>query len=294
MSSQRLILALALSCVACQQDGRAGGDSAPPITVFAAASLARPLRVLGDSFARRTNVQVLAELGGSLEHSRKLTELGRLPDVLMLVDDTVIAALVPSYLDWYVRFATNRMAVAYTTRSKYADSITVDNWWQILSRPDVRVARADSSTAPAGRHALTVFDRAASFYKQPGLSQILRSRSPARYIRPNATEIAALLETGEVDYLIEYESVARQYDFRFVSLPAELAPPILYGLAVPRQATRAADGLRFATFTLSRDGQQILRDANINILKTPVAIGEKVPDEISALVRSLASSAVPD
>lgn len=208
----------------------------------------------------------------------------------MLVDDTVIAALVPTYLDWYVRFATNRMAVAYTPKSRHADSITSDNWWRILSRSDVRVGRVDSSTAPAGRHALAVLDRAAAFYSQPGLSQTLRSRSPLQYIRPNATEIAALLEAGEVDYLIDYESVARQYGFRFVSLPTELSPPVLYGLAVPRQATRAADALRFAVFTLSSDGQQILRDANINVLRTPVAIGDKVPEEISALVRSLASA----
>jgi molybdate/tungstate transport system substrate-binding protein len=286
------MLSLALACSACQQ--RASDESKPPITVFAAASLARPLRLLADSFTHRTNVLVLAELGGSLEHSRKLTELGRMPDVLMLVDDTVIAALVPSYLDWYVRFATNRMSVAYTARSRYGDSITAENWWRILSRPDVRVARVDSSTAPAGRHALAVFDRAAHVYNEPGLSQTLRSRSPSQYIRPNATELAALLETGEVDYLLDYESVARQYGFQFVSLPADLSPPILYGLGVPRQAARASDGLRFAVFTLSREGQQILRDANINVLSTPVAIGEKVPEEIAALVRSLASSAVPD
>ena len=290
MQPKSLILALAFASVACQEQPR---DEPTPITVFAAASLARPLRLLADSFTRRTDVQVLTELGGSLEHSRKLADLGRIPDVLMLVDDTVIAALVPTYLDWYVRFATNRVAIAYGPKSKYADSITEENWWRVLSRSDVRVSRADSSTAPAGRHALSVFDRSATYYKQPGLAATLRERSPARYIRPNATEIAALLETGEVDYLIDYESVARQYGFKFVSLPAELSPPTLYGLGVPRQATRAQDGVRFAAFVLSNQGRQILRDANINVLSTPVALGQNVPQEITALVRSLTATTVP-
>ena len=48
----------------------------PPITVFAAASLARPLRALTDSFQRSERVPSLVEIGGSLEHARKLTDLG--------------------------------------------------------------------------------------------------------------------------------------------------------------------------------------------------------------------------
>ena len=75
------------------------------------------------------------EIGGSLELARKITELGRVPDILMLVDDEVIAALVPTYLDWYVRFGTNRMVVAYGDRSRGADSISAENWWKVLSRP---------------------------------------------------------------------------------------------------------------------------------------------------------------
>src|SRR2546423_1772039 len=88
-------------------------------------------------------------VGTTSERARKMTELGRTPDVLMLVDDEVVAGLMPTYLDWYVRFATNRLVVAYTSRSNHASTITADNWWQILSRPDVTVGRADPSVAPA-------------------------------------------------------------------------------------------------------------------------------------------------
>ena len=278
---------LALFLVAC-----AGQTERPraPITVFAAASLARPLRVLADSFQRSARISTRAELGGSLEHARKITELGRNPDVLMLVDDEVVAGLMPTYLDWYVRFATNRVVVAYSRRSKHADSITSENWWQMLSRHDVSVGRADAAIAPAGRHALTVLRRAESYYRSPGLTDRLMSRASLKYVRPNATELAALLETGEVDYILDYESVARQYGFRFIALPDDLATPVLYSVSVPRQAAHFQEGVEFVEFVLSEEGKRILRAARVSVLSTPVAIGSAVPPEISQLVRTAAAA----
>ena len=285
MHARILIAALLVS--AC---GGAPREPAAPITVFAAASLARPLQTLSNAFQRNENVIVRSELGGSMEQSRKITDLARVPDVLMLVDDDVVAALVPAHLDWYVRFATNRLVVAYPATAAVTDSITADNWWRLVTRPGVRLGRADPATAPAGRHALDLITRAESYYAQRGLTDRLLERSTARYVRPNATELAALLETGEVDFIIEYESVARQYGFAFVALPADLAHTVLYGLSVPKRAT-SATAVRFAAFVLSAEGMRILRDAHVNVLATPVAVGSNVPPEISALVRTVAATA---
>src|SRR5687767_7774295 len=233
---------------------------------------------------------VLSELGGSLEQSRKITELGRIPDVLLLVDDDVVAALVPTHLEWYVRFATNRLVVAFAQQARVADSITPENWWRLLSRPDIRVGRADPSVAPVGRHTLDMLVRVDAYYGQRGLADSLRARATLKYVRPNATELAALLETGEVDFIIDYESVARQYGFGFMTLPDDLAPAVLYGMAVPRQATHSRAGIEFAAFVLSTEGQRILRDAQIAVLSVPVAIGTNVPPEITALVRTSAAA----
>ena len=256
-----------------------------PITVFAAASLARPLKTLADSFHSRSRIVIHSELGGSMEHVRKITELGRTPDVLMLVDDDVIAALMPAHLDWYVRFATNRVVVAYTNKSKHADSITSGNWWQILGRSGVTIGRADPAIAPAGKHALSVLRRAEAYYKTSGLTTRLLARAALKYVRPNATELAALLETGEVDYILDYESVAQQYGFTFVPLPHDLSPTVTYGMSVPRLANNFRGGVEFAAFVVSDEGKRILRAANVDVLNVPVAIGSGVPPEVSAIVR---------
>jgi molybdate/tungstate transport system substrate-binding protein len=263
----------------------------PPITVFAAASLARPLRVLADSFQRRSRITTRAELGGSLDQARKMTELGRTPDVLMLVDDEVVSGLMPTYIDWYVRFATNRLVVAFTRRSQHADSITSENWYRVLARGDVSIGHADPAIAPAGKHALSLLRRAETYYQVPGLADRLFARASLKYVRPNATELAALLETGEVDYILDYESVARQYRFRFVTLPEDLAVPVLYGVSVPRQAAHFQEGVEFVEFVLSDEGKNILRSARVNVLNMPVAIGSAVPPEISQFVRT--ASATP-
>ena len=261
----------------------------PPITVFAAASLARPLKTLTDTFQRNARVPSMVEIGGSLEHARKLTDLGRVPDVIVLADDDVMASLVPTHLAWYVRFATNTLGVAYGERSAHRDSISRENWWHILARPGVRVGRADPNVAPAGRHAVNLLRRVDGYYNSEGAGDAIMARALQQYVRPNATELAALLETGEVDYIIDYESVALQYGFQFVALPPDLSPAILYGIGVPRSAANPASGTAFTTFLLSPVGQRILRDARIRMLDTPVAIGVDLPPSIAPLVRASAA-----
>jgi molybdate/tungstate transport system substrate-binding protein len=282
---------LGLALAACVDQTRE--PPPPPITIFAAASLARPLRPLTTTFERDTRVASLVELGGSIEHARKITELGRTPDVVILVDDDVIASLLPAHIDWYVRFATNRVVVAYGPRSRHADSITAENWWQILARADVHVGRADPALAPAGRHALALLERAAAQYARPKLADEVLRRSPPALLRPNASELAALLEAGEVDYILEYESVARQYGFRFVDLPTELSQPILYGVSVPRRAANADAGARFVAAMLSREGLAALRAQAVNVLEIPVAIGTNLPSGVSEVVRTLTAAAPP-
>jgi len=258
----------------------------PPITIFAAASLARPLRVVTDSFRARSAIPSLVELGGSMDHARKITELGRVPDVLLLVDDDLTASLAPAHLDWYVRYATNRLVVAYTAKSRHADSITTDNWWKTVTRRDVTVGRADPDVAPVGKHALAMLKRASAYYNSAGLSDRLLAHASLRFVRPNAAELAALLETGEVDYIIDYASVAQQYGFSYVAIPDDLAPAVVYTASVPRAAAHFSAGVEFLAYFLSNDGKGVLRDAHVDMLAVPVAVGSAVPPEISRIVRT--------
>jgi hypothetical protein len=48
-------------------------------------------------------------------------------------------------------------------------------------------------------------------------------------MRGNAAELAGLLELGELDYIFEYESLARSHEFRYL-----LLPPAVMGVGLCR------------------------------------------------------------
>jgi molybdate/tungstate transport system substrate-binding protein len=283
------------------------------VTVFAAASLSAPLLAVRDSFARRTGAVVREEHGGSLELARRVTELHRVPDVIALADQEVFGELlIPRATRWYARFATNHMVVAFTPRSRHAAEVQDANWWRVLLRDDVLVGRTDPELAPAGYRALITFALAESFYHEPALAARLAANSPRRLQRGNAAELAALLEAGELDYIIEYESLARAHGFRMVRLPAEIdlgdarqaahyatasvrvrsgpdsvtrrGAPILYGVSVPSGASHPEAGARFVALMLGRDGQAMLRRQHVEALAHPELVGDSVPAVVRAAV----------
>lgn len=285
------------------------------LVLYVAASLTRPLQPVIDSFVSRTGAVVQRESGGSLDHARKVTELHRVPDVLLLADAEVIPRLlVPAHASWYADFARNRMVVAYTPRSRQAADISEANWRRILTRPDVAVGRTDPAIAPAGYRTLLMFRLAERHYRDPGLAQRLLANAPTRNVRPDASQLAALLEAGELDYIYEYESVAETHGFRFLELPGAidlgdpgraidyaaasvrvrssaggdsitvLGQPILYGLTVPRQAPHPEAAERFAALVLGAEGQRLLREGHVDALSEPVLHGDDAPSAVRAAV----------
>src|SRR5665647_1938457 len=139
-----------------------------------------------------------------------------------------------------------------------------------------------------------------------------QARWRSRLLRGNAAELAALLSAGELDYIIDYESLARAQHFNFIPLPAAIdlgdptqaatyatasvrvgsgrdsitrhGAPILYGVSVPRQAPHFAVGVRFLQFLLGTEGQAILRGAHVDVLEHPELVGDSVPPALRAVV----------
>jgi molybdate/tungstate transport system substrate-binding protein len=284
---------------------------ADTLVLFLAASLTKPIQPVLDTFAARTGIVVQRESGASLEHVRKITELHRIPDVLLLADADVFPRyLLPKYASWYAAFARNRMVVAYTRRSKHSSEITPANWTSILQRKDVEIGRTDPNLAPVGYRTLLMFQLAERFYKQPGLASSLLADAPPSNIRPNAAELAALLAAGELDYIYDYQSVAESNGFLFISLPREInlgdptdekdyatasvrvrgstpsseevvtGQPILYGMTVPIGAPHANAANKFLEYLTEPATIATLRAAHVDMLDPPVLTGTGAPFEI--------------
>jgi len=287
------------------------GILADTLLVYVAASLTRPIQPVLEAFSARTGIVVQRESGASLEHVRKITELHRIPDLLLLADVEVFPQLlVPKYSTWYAEFARNRMVVAYTKRSKHANEINRDNWTEVLRRGDVEVGRTDPDLAPVGYRTLIMLKLAERFYKKPGLAKSLISAASERNIRPNAAELAALLAAGELDYIYDYQSVAESNGFSYIALPDEInlgdarrareystasvrvrgptrgsetefkGEPILYGLSVPREAPHPDAAARFLAYLTSPEVINQLRAAHVDMLDHPVVVGTGAPAEL--------------
>jgi molybdate/tungstate transport system substrate-binding protein len=274
----------AASFAACDRPAGLGTASGKDTAVvFVAASLTNAIRPQLDSFAAARGVTLLTESGASMEHVRKLTELHRIPDLLLLADDEVFPTqLAPNYTSWWADFARNRMVVAYTDRSKAANEISDTNWYRILTRPGVEVGRADERIAPVGYRTLTLFALAALKYGQASLAGQLVENAPPKNVRPNAAELAALLAAGELDYIYDYESVARAHHFRYVVMPPEVTGrPVTYALAIPDSAPHRKTGEALLQFFLSDSVRPKLRARFVDMMDRPIVHGTGAPAFLS-------------
>ena len=308
----RLVLLLACLAAACGPADGSTTDSTDAtdrrLVVYNAGSLAIPLRAALDSFAAIEKVTVEQESAGSLETARKLTELGKIPDIVAVADFEVIPLLLmPDHATWYAKFAHNRMVLAYHDRSRFASEITSDNWWQIVTRPDIQVGRADPSLDPNGYRTLLVWQLAERFYKQPGLGERMLTTAPPRNVRPKEADLIGLLQAGELDYIWSYESIAQGVGLRYVTLPTEIdlssptdsatyafasvrvagktprdsltmrGQPIVYAFTVPTRAPHPALAARFATYLASPEGRRVLRGAKLDAFDGYTIVGTGAP-----------------
>src|ERR1041384_6110098 len=196
-SGAALLLALALAPASLHAQEPRG-----PLVVFNAGSLGYPFKALLDGSARDPpEVRPMQESSGSLEAARKLTELGKVPDVLAVADYGVIAKLLmPAHATWYVTFASNAMVLAYGERSAAAEEITGQNWWRILLRPEVRWGASNPALDPNGYRTHMVFQLAELHYREPGLAARLERALRAELVRPAEAQLVALVQRGGLDY----------------------------------------------------------------------------------------------
>lgn len=282
-----------------------------PLEVYNAGSLAVPFNRLLNAFASRyPGVKPAQENSGSLAAARKLTELGKIPDILAVADYNIIPELlIPRFAAWYATFATNSLTLVYSKESAGAADVTGQNWYRVLQRPGVRWGYADPALDPAGYRTLMAFQLAERHYREPGLEQQLNAAADSRYMRGKSADLVALIQLGELDYAWMYISLAKMHGLSVVALPPEVTlgdptladwyrsatvrlpgatlagrdslefrgAPIAYALTIPRDAPHPDAAAAFVAFIVSDDGRAILEAANLTPLERPVAAGPGVP-----------------
>jgi molybdate/tungstate transport system substrate-binding protein len=247
------VVALSLSLMACSTNNKI------PLKIFIAGSLMVPFDTLEQAYEDlHPEVDVQVEAHGSIQCVRHVTEIHDLIDVVVSADYALIPMLMYSstvpqsgepYADWYIKFASNQVVLAYTLDSQAAGEINAENWYAIITRPDVKFGLSDPRWDAAGYRSLMIVQLAENYYRDPTVfervylgrfevpirveksgdrqiihvPELLETTSDSNIVlRGGSVALLALLESGDIDYAFEYESVARQHGLRYVELPPEL------------------------------------------------------------------------
>ncbi|HSG27285.1 MAG TPA: extracellular solute-binding protein, partial [Candidatus Krumholzibacterium sp.] len=255
-------------------------------------------------------VKVMLESAGSRTCARKISDLGRECDVMASADYTVIdELLIPGHASWNIRFAGNEMTIVYHGESRRSDEIDADNWFEILLDEGVAFGRSDPDSDPCGYRAVLTAKLAETHYGHQGLAEKILAKDN-RYIRPKETDLLALLETGTIDYIFLYRSVAEQHGLDFLVLPDRInlkstkhaefystasveisgkkpgetitrrGAPMVYGITIPSGAPRPRSALKFVEFVLDpeKGGKILLDSGQPTLVPAPSTTYDKVPE----------------
>jgi molybdate/tungstate transport system substrate-binding protein len=323
-----LLMLVASACTGKPASGTPATSSGKtPLVVYAAGSLILPFGDLVKAFeSKYPHIDVQAQYHGSIQVIRQVTELHVPIDVIATADTALIPSMMYAtkdadtgqpYASWYIHFGSNTLALAYKPTSQYADEITAGNWYTILARPEVKVGIADPRFDAAGYRALMTFALAQPYYHDTtiftkmfsgnftfplgiftdsGLTtitvpEIVETVNGSHIlVRGASIQTIALLESGDIDYAFDYESVIRQHNLSLLHLPDSInlgsdaynqsyatvqvdlssqrfvtvkpqfqGARIDYGITIPSNAPHPAEAGLFIAFLLVPEGRAIMK-----------------------------------
>lgn len=175
-------------------------------------------------------VQIFAEGCGARKGARKIRS-GENWDLFISADDQLTRdLLMPEFTRANILFASTRLVLSYTPKSRYCQEITGDNWYEILLREDVRYGHTDPELDPGGYRALLCWQLAEKHYHQPGLDSRLLEKFEAEDQLSDGRRIQERMQAGTLDYFFGYKASAERRGNLYLELPAEI------NFSVPEQA----------------------------------------------------------
>ncbi|MBX0322199.1 substrate-binding domain-containing protein [Halomicroarcula sp. F13] len=296
-----------------------GGGMADSMTIFHAGSLAPPFGEAEPQFEEEFGVDVNREAKGSVASTQKITQQGRRADVLGVSDFRLIRnRILPDYGNWYAIFTTNSMSIQYREDSPGAGDISKDNWWEVLTRDDVTIGHSDPAVDPGGYRAVMT----QQLGKESFDGERLYDESTYQALRDNSvvptgteTNLEGQLESGELDYVMYYQSISSTSGKPFIDLQPEVdlsqassdyaqhyakaevetgsgtftGAPIAYGITVPGVAEAPGRGAQWVEYFATDPGRTVLEDMGL-VPVDPIVVPESGEDAVPDRVMEVASA----
>jgi molybdate/tungstate transport system substrate-binding protein len=300
------------------------------LKIFTAGSLSEPFDAMENDEdletifeAAHPNVDVQITSGGSADMIRRITDLDQSCDVLAVADYSLIPSMMinttTKTADWVIEFAKNSMVIAYTDLSRNHAEINASNWMDVLRKPDVKFGFSNPNDDPAGYRAQMVMILAQKYYSDTAIykdlvmnntniqnvttvngtttvkipTSLTVTNTNKLMIRSAEVDLTSALESGSIDYLFIYESVAFRHQSsgqRFIELPMEVnlnetaftvnyskvkvtqfadnanaskiktvkASPIVYGITIPKTAVSIDLAEEFVKMVITGEGRHVM------------------------------------
>jgi molybdate/tungstate transport system substrate-binding protein len=296
-----------------------GSEAQTALKIFHAGSLAGPFEEIEKYYEdQHDDIDVHREAAGSADTIRKVTDIGKIADVVGSADYSLIQSMMidndPQFASYYIQFASNQLVIAYSKYSAYKNDINDTNWFEIFQKRDVNFGFSNPNADPCGYRALMLIQLSGLHYSRPTLFEDLVASHTAIeiseandtftisapenlnpdesvMIRPKETDLMAQLESGDLDYLLIYRSVAYQHresGVEFLELPPQIdlgstdhaeiyskvklttysdlpaesktisAKPIVYGITIPTNAEHPQEAIEFVEVVIGAKGQEVL------------------------------------
>ena len=206
-------------------------DSVTKITIFHASGLTPLLDGIRENVKKDLNIELVTEASGSQVACRKVTELGKECDLLMLADNSLVPKLLSNTVSWRMDFAADEVVIGVGSRAKFIQEMEAD-WVDVLLNKDVRFGRVDENQGPIGYRCLLVWKLQEMQKEFLLYDQLLKK---CRSVVDHVTRLTPLLKNGELDYAFVYKSICVAQDIRYISLSSLVnlgSPNIDYSDAV--------------------------------------------------------------
>lgn len=268
--------------------GACGSASPQPnrgtVSVLYAGSLVNLMEHdLGPAFAGSSGYTYEGVGAGSTELVAQIKNGVRLGDVFISASPAANGALEGSsngaHVSWYATFATAPLVIGYDPSSPFAAMFRTSPWYDVITRPGIRVGRTDPALDPKGALTVNAIDQATAALAMPSLAAGLPSYS----VFPEET-LVGRLESGQLDAGFFYSNEADEQHIPTVPLtPVTLSAT--YTVTVLDHAPHAQGGAAFVAYLLSAAGRATLARHGLTVV-SPALTGpaSAVPATLRTLV----------
>jgi molybdate/tungstate transport system substrate-binding protein len=188
------------------------------VTVFLAPAFSPVWDAVRQDTENQLNIKLHGEISGSQVVCRKVTELGRECDIMLVADNRLFKQIAASHTNFRIDFAHDEVVLGVGIRAKRVDEAEND-WLPVLLDEHVRLGRVDENLGPIGYRTLLVW-KLKEMSGYPGLMEQLVVKT-AKVVE-HVGHLATNLKAGDIDYGFLYRTTCIKHDIRFIPLDEQI------------------------------------------------------------------------